>query len=191
MCYIESLGSDGSKIDSCSQSFWFTHTHTHTHTVSLSHTRTHTHTHTQYGPQWLTLTAFLHLPSRASRQIFYLPGPMLHLPKLEHTPHKFTRKTSINWTRFVFNAPNEQRPIILNRNSIVWPSCSLAILPPSLQCQHVIVVLSNWALDADVNQLGEGVRVQVPPPTWLHPLHRRILFGLPLMGDSGIPKISK
>ena len=41
VCYIEPLGSDGSKIDSDSQSFWFwfTHTHTHTHT----HTQTHTH----------------------------------------------------------------------------------------------------------------------------------------------------
>ena len=42
------------------------------------------------GWQGPTLTAFLYLPSRASRQIFYLPGPMLHLPKLEYTPHKFT-----------------------------------------------------------------------------------------------------
>ena len=35
VCYIEPLGSDGSKIDSDSQSFWFwfTHTHTHTHAV--------------------------------------------------------------------------------------------------------------------------------------------------------------
>ena len=44
---------------------------------------------TLQGP---TLTAFLHLPSQASRQIFYLPGPMLHLPKLKHTPHKIHMK---------------------------------------------------------------------------------------------------
>ena len=110
-----------------------------------------------------TDTAFLHLPSRASRQIFYLPGPMLHLPKLKHTPHKIHTK-NINKLNTVCFQWDEQRPIILNSSSILWPSCSLAILPPSLQCQHAIVVLNSRALDADVNQLGEGVRVQVPPP---------------------------
>ena len=84
----------------------------------------------------------------------------------------------------------------------MWPSCSLAILPPSLQCQHAIVVLNSRALGS-LLRFWSGLPRRTSGACWSPggwpdfascrtlSLQRRILFGLPLMGDSGIPKINK
>ena len=155
------------------------------------------------------LTAFLHLPSRASRQIFYMPGPMLHLLKLKHTPHKIHKK-NINklntvcfqctkWTKtdhseqqFNFVAFLLSGHLHLGHEVGSMEQLYHLVLQSLLHAAHL---LGQWGLGS-LLRLWSGLHLRTSgtcwsPGGWPGFASCRILFGLPLMGDSGIPKINK